>query len=38
MDFLKAILGEELFNDHKIEIDAYNGDEANEINRLNWKS
>lgn len=34
MDFLKAILGEELFNQFKSKIDAYNGDEANKDKQI----
>ena len=34
MDFLKTILGEELFNQFKSKIDAYNGDEANKDKQI----
>lgn len=34
MDFLKAILGEELFNQFKNKIDVYNGDEANKDKQI----
>lgn len=34
MDFLKAILGDELFNQIKKKIDEYNGDEANKDKKI----
>lgn len=34
MEFLKAILGEELFNQFKEKVDAFNGDEANKDKQI----